>query len=91
MAVIQVEMSKNSSRGWASKSAAARNPPMRAPATPINMVTMMPPGSSPGSMAFAMIPAEQAEDEECDDAHAGLRILGALRWERARCAGLCAG
>ena len=55
IAVSHVLMSKNSSSGSASKSTPARNPPISAPATPMMMVTMMPPGSSPGRIALAMI------------------------------------
>jgi hypothetical protein len=48
IAVSHVEMSKNSSSGCASKSAAATKPPRRAPAMPMIAVMMNPPGSSPG-------------------------------------------
>ena len=34
-----------------------RNPPTRAPAIPIRMVTMIPPGSRPGMITFANTPA----------------------------------
>src|SRR5215204_426924 len=59
IAVSQVEMSKNSSRGSASKSAPARKPPISAPTTPIIAVTRNPPGSSPGRSAFAIAPASR--------------------------------
>src|SRR5215204_4922345 len=57
IAVSHVLRSKNSSSGCASKIAAAMNPPMIAPAIPMSVVTMMPPGSSPGRIAFAIAPA----------------------------------
>src|SRR5829696_9210985 len=50
-------MSKNSSSGSASNSTPARNPPSSAPTTPMIAVTMIPPGSSPGSRALAIAPA----------------------------------
>src|ERR1043165_3047368 len=34
-----------------------RNPPRNAPTIPMSMVTMAPPGSLPGMMAFAIAPA----------------------------------
>src|SRR5215216_4052513 len=49
-------MSKNSSRSPMS-SALAISPPTIAPAIPIRIVTMIPPGSSPGRIAFAIAPA----------------------------------
>jgi hypothetical protein len=50
-------MSKNSSIGSASNSTPARNPPRIAPTTPMIVVTMKPPGSSPGRIALAIAPA----------------------------------
>ena len=57
MAVSQVLMSKNSSTVSLPNSTWARNPPRTAPTIPMMMVTMMPPGSSPGMIALAMAPA----------------------------------
>jgi hypothetical protein len=57
IAVSQVLMSKNSSSVDVSKMTWARNPPSSAPTMPMIIVTMMPPGSSPGRMALAMAPA----------------------------------
>ena len=56
IAVSHELMSKNSSIGSAPKSAAARNPPRIAPTMPMMVVTMKPPGSSPGKSAFAIAP-----------------------------------
>jgi hypothetical protein len=57
IAVSQVERSQNSSSGSASKMAPARKPPMRAPAMPIRVVMMMPPGCLSGRIALAITPA----------------------------------
>src|SRR5512132_469675 len=57
IAVTHVLMSKNSSSGSALKSTPARKPPRMAPTTPMIVVTIRPPGSSPGRIALAMIPA----------------------------------
>src|SRR5215213_958076 len=54
--MAQVPMSKNSSRSPMSR-ALAMSPPMIAPRMPMIVVTMMPPGSSPGMIAFAIAPA----------------------------------
>src|ERR671912_338768 len=59
IAVSQLEMSKNSSIGSAPKSTPARNPPRIAPTTPIKVVMMRPPGSSPGRSALAIKPASR--------------------------------
>ena len=56
MAVSQVLMSKNSSTVLRPNSTWARKPPRMAPTTPMMIVTMTPPGSSPGMMALAMNP-----------------------------------
>src|SRR4029450_4269211 len=57
MAVSQVLMSKNSSTVSLPNSTWARKPPRMAPTIPMMIVTMMPPGSSPGMIALAMAPA----------------------------------
>src|SRR4029450_5760596 len=57
IAVSQVLMSKNSSTVSRLNSTWARKPPRIAPTIPTMMVTMMPPGSSPGRIALAMAPA----------------------------------
>src|SRR4029453_7084093 len=57
IAVSHVLTSKNSSNGSASNSTPARKPPRIAPTTPMIVVTIRPPGSSPGRIALAMIPA----------------------------------
>jgi hypothetical protein len=57
IAVSQVLMSKNSSTVSRLNSTWARNPPRMAPTIPMMIVTMMPPGSSPGRIALAMAPA----------------------------------
>src|SRR5215210_1022852 len=57
IAVSHELMSKNSSSGSASNSTRARNPPRIAPTTPMIVVTIRPPGSSPGRIAFAIAPA----------------------------------
>src|SRR4029450_19790 len=56
-AVSQVLMSKNSSTVSRPNSTWARNPPRMAPTIPTMIVTMMPPGSSPGRIALARAPA----------------------------------
>src|SRR5829696_7504718 len=56
--MIQVPMSKNSSSS-PMPSALAMKPPTIAPTMPISIVTMMPPGSSPGRIAFAIAPASR--------------------------------
>src|SRR5919106_3757922 len=59
MAAIQVLQSKNSSIGSPKPIACAMNPAMSAPATPTSVVTMIPPGCSPGRSALAMRPARR--------------------------------
>ena len=59
MAVSQVLMSKNSSTVLLPNSTWARNPPRMAPTIPMIVVTMRPPGSSPGRIALAMTPASR--------------------------------
>ena len=54
--MTQVPMLKNSSTSPTPRALAMR-PPTMAPTMPISIVTMMPPGSSPGMMALAMAPA----------------------------------
>ena len=69
IAVSQVEMSKNSSSGSASKIAPAMKPPSRAPTMPMMAVTMNPPGSSPRKQRLRDRPREQPKNDERDDAH----------------------
>jgi hypothetical protein len=57
IAASHVLTSKNSSMGSPKPSARARKPPSSAPTIPMITVTMKPPGSSPGSNAFAITPA----------------------------------
>src|SRR5215203_829082 len=59
MAASQVLQSKNSSIGSPKPSTLATKPPTSAPTTPTIVVMMMPPGSSPGRMAFASAPARR--------------------------------
>src|SRR5215208_7171460 len=59
IAVSQVLMSKNSSTVSRLNRIWARNPPRMAPTIPMMIVTMMPPGSSPGRIALAMAPASR--------------------------------
>src|SRR5215217_76120 len=59
IAVSQVLMSKNSSTVSRPNRTWARNPPRMAPTIPMMIVTMMPPGSSPGRIALAMAPASR--------------------------------
>src|SRR5215212_9184928 len=59
MAVSQVLMSKNSFTVSRLNSTWARKPPRMAPTIPMMIVTMMPPGSSPGRIALAMAPASR--------------------------------
>ena len=75
IAVSQVEMSKNSSIGLASKNTPARNPPRRAPTTPMIAVTMNPPGSSPEQQSFRDRARKQAENDESDDSQRVLLLI----------------
>jgi hypothetical protein len=59
MAVSQVLQSKKLSSESTSKINWARKPPSSAPTIPMIIVTMMPPGSSPGRMALAIAPASR--------------------------------
>jgi hypothetical protein len=56
MAMIQVRSSKKL-LSPSNPAHSAMKPPMMAPAMPIYAVTIRPPGSLPGKMAFAIIPA----------------------------------
>ena len=70
IAVTHVEMSKKSSNGCASKIAAARKPPSRAPTMPMIAVMMIPPGSSPEGSLWRCA-RQKAEDDECEYSHGG--------------------
>src|SRR5215218_9104019 len=80
IAMIHVPMSKNSSRSPMS-SALAMKPPRIAPTMPISIVTMIPPGSSPGMIALAIAPATSPRTIQPMIPIRCLPFRGSMSWE----------
>ena len=75
IAVIHVEMSKNSSSGWAPNSAAARKPPRSAPDDADDRGDDQPAGIAPRKQCLRDEARQEAEDDERDNAHVVLSIV----------------